>query len=285
MKFLQLLLATLVLGFLEVAYAPSAHAAGLKIAPLQYKTELKKAEQKKGSIDISNPSGKTLLVTTSVQAFRQIDDNGSLEFYTNEALQKGVKLDLKSFELGPREALRMYFLLDGKTLPSGDVYGAIFFTVREDGPKTGVQQDVRLGTLLSVVNGTPGPREAEITSLSAPLLQLGKDVNATYEITNPADPDSNTGFYPEITARLWPGDTEVQQPSKLLFAGRTRTNSVVFKDAGFGIKRIEVAYGDSSRTAWVLAVEPFILIITGVILLAVVVEGSLWLRRRKKRRL
>lgn len=283
MRFVRASFAILLLGLIGITYAPTAHAVSLKVAPLQYKAELKKGEQKKGSIDISNPSGKKLLVTTSVQAFRQIDDDGSLEFYKDEALQKGVKLDLKSFELGPREALRMYFLLDGKTLPTGDVYGAIFFTVKEDGAKASVQQNVRVGTLLSVVNGTPGPREAEIASLSAPLLQLGSEVKAKYTIRNPADPDTNTGFYPEVSAKLWPDDKVLEQPSRLLFAGRTRENSIAFKDVGFGIKQIEVSYGDSSRKVWVLVVEPFVLIVTGVILVAIIVEGSLWLRRRKKR--
>ncbi len=267
-----------------VTYAPVSHAAGLKVAPLQYRTVLKKGEQKKGSIDISNPTRQTLTVTTSVQAFRQIDDKGRLEFYNDEALTKGVKLDLASFKLGPREALRMYFLLDGKTLPSGDVYGAIFFAFRENGPKSGVQQAVRVGSLLSVVNGTPGPREATITKLDVPFIQVGTAIKGAYNITNPADEKTNTGFYPEVTTKLWPGDISKKQSSALLFAGRTRTNLLDFKEVGFGFHKVEVSYKNSSKSAWVFVAEPFIAVVIGVVLLAVVVESGLWLRRHKKRR-
>lgn len=266
-----------------VTFAPMTHASGLKITPLQYRDTLKKGEQKKGSVDISNPTAQTLKVTTSVQAFRQIDDTGRLEFYNDEALTKGVKLDLQSFKLGPREALRMYFLLDGKKLPSGDVYGAIFFTFRQDGPKTGVQQAVRVGTLLSVVNGTPGPREATISALDMPFIQFGTGINGTYSIKNTADEKSNTGFYPEVTTKLWPGDYSKKQPSSLLFAGRTRTNSLNFKEIGFGFHKIEVSYKDSSKSAWVFVAEPFTVVVIGVVLLAILVEGGLWLRRRKNR--
>lgn len=266
-----------------VIYAPASHAAGLKVSPLQYRTTLKKGEQKKGSIDISNPTGQTLKVTTSVSAFRQIDDQGRLEFYDDEATRKGVKLDLKSFRLGPQEALRMYFLLDGKKLPSGDVYGAIFFTFREDGPKTGVQQAVRVGTLLGVVNGTPGPREATISDLDVSILQFGTAINGSYSITNTADEKLNTGFYPEVKTELRPDGRSSKEQASLLFAGRTRTNDIILNSVGFGLHKLTVSYKDSAKSAWVLVIEPFAAIVIGVMLLAIVVESGLWIRRRKKR--
>ena len=118
---MRLLLAVCCLLVGAFFVAPPVSAASLKVAPLEYRTTLKQGEKKKGFIDVSNPTKETVRVRTSAQAFRQIDDNGSLQFFDNEQVSAGVLLDLDEFELGPLEAVRMYFILDSTRCVRGDL--------------------------------------------------------------------------------------------------------------------------------------------------------------------
>jgi hypothetical protein len=263
---------------------PSVAAASLKLAPLEYRTTLKQGEKKKGFIDVSNPTKETVRVTTSTQAFRQTDDNGSLQFFDSEQLSAGVKLDLDEFELGPREAVRMYFILDSSRLPSGDVYGAIFFTTAPSTPKTGVGQSVRLGTLLSIVNGTPGQRDAEVTELSLPWLQLSDTVDGRYRIKNIADPKKATGFYPTVQIQAAPFGEAKKQVSKLTFAGITRTNDFTLKTLPLGIYKVSVGYSNSVKTRWVIVASPPALILLAVVSIVATIGLRIIRTSRKKRR-
>jgi len=256
-------------------------ALSLKVAPLEYRTELKVGEKKKGFIDISNPTTQTVSVVTSAQAFKQVDDSGTLRFYDDEQLSAGVQLDLDSFELGPRQAVRMYFQLDGTKLPSGDVYGAVFFTIDPKLPKNGVGQTIRVGTLLSIVNGTPGSREADVAGLSIPFLVIGDTIHGSYRIKNTAREGTATGFYPEVALSSLPFGEKKTQLSTLVFAGRTRENSFSLKLPLFGFYRIKAAYGDSSKSQWIFVAHPVALIISVVLLLTLVMATKTVIRRRK----
>ncbi len=259
-----------------------AHASGLKIAPLEYRTTLKSGEKQRGFIDVSNPSKETVRVSASTQAFRQTDDNGSLEFFDDAHVSAGILLDLDEFDLGPHEAVRMYFVLDGTRLPAGDVYGAIFFTTAPARYReSGVGQSIRLGTLLSITNGSPGSRKAEITKLNVPFLQLGDVIRGDYRIKNTGDSRASTGFYPKVklSARLF--GEERQNRAKLVFAGRTRQNDFELKTPPFGLYRVTAGYGTSKQSAWVFVAHPIALIVLAV---ALVLGGLiLSLRHRKKR--
>lgn len=265
--------------------SPPLSAASLKVAPLEYRATLKQGDKKKGFIDVSNPTKETVRVTTSVQAFRQVDDNGSLRFFDSEQLSAGVKLDLDEFELGPREAVRMYFLLDPSRLPSGDVYGAIFFTTAPTTPKTGVGQSVKLGTLLSIVNGTPGQRDAEVTGLSVATLQFSDTLSGTYRIKNVADPKKATGFYPTVQVQAAPLGEAKKQTGKLTFAGITRTNDFTLKTLPIGIYKVSVGYGRSVQSSWVVVASPPALLLLLVIFIAVFIAVRVFKRVRKNRRL
>ena len=235
--------------------SPSAGALSLKIAPLEYTTELKKGDVKKGYIDISNPDAKSAKVALSVQAFRQTDNQGSLEFYDSEQLLAGVKLDFDTITLRAGEAMRVYFLLDGTKLPSGDVFGAIMASTVPD-KSAGTAQAVSVGTLLMIQNGTPVAHTATIDSLSARWLQIGDAITARFAVTNPEAQKKSTGFSPQITVALRPYQVKgVQGP--LLFAGRTRT--VDFRQSGdyFGPMLLDVHYENSSRTQLIFAVTGY----------------------------
>lgn len=244
----------------------SVGAISLRVAPLEYRTSLKQGEKKKGFIDVSNPSDQKVIVKTSAQAFKQIDDQGTIQFFDEERIAEGFMLDLDEFELGPKEAVRMYFLLDSTKLPSGDVFGAIFFTTNPTKATAGVGQAVKLGTILSVVNGTPGARQAAVTDLKVPFLHFNSDVQGSYSIKNTANPDKATGFYPQVRLSTAPlGDTK-EVSGKLVFAGRTRTNDFSLKLPPLGIYRVSAAYGSSSQSQWVVVAHPVALVIIAALL-------------------
>lgn len=269
-------LALMVCG-LSFAVAPDVSAvSSLKIAPQSYEATLQKAEVKKGYVDVSNPTSETTRVKLEVQAFRQIADDGSLEFYDSEQVSAGVKLDFETMTLAPREAYRVYFLLDGNKLPQGDVFAAIFAsTIPDAGP--GSAQALRVGTLLILQNGTPSAHVANVVSFSTSWLQMGDGLSSSIVVTNPADPKSSTGFYPNITVSTAPyGSRGVKGP--LLFVGRTRT--VEYKTPGdyFGPIWFGANIGDSKQGQFIFAVTGYWRWLAPLLLVLLVVGSFIFVR-------
>lgn len=259
-----------------------AHALGLKVAPLEYRTTLKTGDKQKGFIDISNPSDQKVTVRSSVQAFRQTDNQGTLQFYDDEQVAAGTRLDLDEFELGPKEAVRMFFILDSTKLPSGDVFEAIFFTTNPTKPTVGMGEQIKLGTLLSIVNGAPGPRDAVITDVKLPFLQFDSSVRGTYTIRNTADPHAATGFYPTVSLRAQPFGERTQQRGKLVFAGRSRQNSFRVDTPPIGLYKVSVGYRNGVQSRYVLVMTPLAIMATigSVVGLIVLRKLMLWYRGR-----
>lgn len=272
MGILSVLMTTLVMT------GSTASAIGLKVQPLQYKAAVKNGENLQGFIDVSNPSSVAVNVSVSVQGFRQINNDGGLEFYQDERLSAGIRPEQSSLELGSREAIRLYFTIAGKTLPQGDIHAALFFTTEPAQAQSGVGQSVRVGTLLSLVNETPGVRKATLTGFSAPLLQLDDTINGEYRIKNTGPKD--TGFYPTVEVTAWPNGSARQVEGSLVFGGRERTNDVTYK-TGYGIHRINVKYGQSSASRWVISVAPWMVVLGLFVLVIVAIELLLIKRRRK----
>ena len=256
-------------GFLMLGLAggtaSSVDALGLKVAPLDYNVALKKGEKQKGFIDLSNPTGATVRVKSSVQAFRQTNDTGTLSFYDDEQVSAGIGLDLDEFELGPREAIRMYFLVDGTKLPEGDVFAAIFFTTQPLKQGAGVTQLIRLGTIVSIVNGTPGERRAEITKLDVPFVQFGDNIKGSYIVKNTGDASKSTGFYPSVVLAVDPLHKEMVQRARLVFAGRSRENSFEIATARLGFYKVSVSYANSTKEQWVFAINGLGLVVLGLL--------------------
>ncbi len=257
--------------------AGTTSALGLKIAPLEYKTTLKKDERQQGFIDVSNPSSVPVTAQASVQAFKQINDDGGLQFYDDKQVQSGITLELTTIEMGAREAVRVAFTVNGSSLPEGDVYAAIFFTTDPKEPRNGVGQSVRVGTILSIINTTPGQRRAEVTKLDVPLVQFSDTASGAYSIKNTGN--GSTGFYPTVKISGWPGGRPKTVEGSLLFAGRERSNDFSYA-SGFGIHRIEVAYGDSKKSRWVVSVAPWMLVLSLLVLLIILIELMLLKKRR-----
>jgi hypothetical protein len=262
--------------------ASSVSALSLKVAPLEYKTKLDTGESKKGVIDISNPTGVVTDISVSVQAFRQTDDDGSLEFFDDEIVEEGIKLDLDSFRLESREALRMYFVVDGKKLPSGNVFAAIFFTTEPSKKTVGVGQSVRLGTLLSIENGTVSDQSVNITDFSVPFIQFGDRLEATYTLKNTGDPKKTTGFYPEVSTRIDPFHEEQSFQSPLVFAGRSRSKDISMEHNRIGVYKVSLVSGDTTESRWTILLYPkWTFIAVGVVIFSLVL--ALKLRRPKRR--
>jgi hypothetical protein len=228
-------------------------AVSVKAQPLLYDAALAEGERKKGFIDISNPSSSTIKLKTSVQAFRQIDNDGNLAFYDDDQVAAGIIPDLTEFDLGPRQVMRMYFLLDGTKLPSGDVFGALFVTTDNEQTQ-GAAQAVRVGTLFTLTNGTAAARNAQVTQLQANFFQFGDQVTGSYQIKNIDNPDKKTGFRPKVMVQLEPWGDKAAHEGALVSAGITRTNNFMVGSDTLGIYKLSVQYQDSKREQWVLVV-------------------------------
>jgi len=230
-----------------------AGAISLKMQPLLYTDTLKKNERKNGYIDISNPTPEMLTLETSVQAFKQVDSKGNLAFYDDPAISAGLRPDLKEFSLKPGEAIHLAFQLDGTMLPNGDVFAALFVSAKE--PSAEVPREViRLGTLFTIVNNTPGERKAAITALHVPLITYGSALTAVYEVKNTAAVNVSSGFYPEVKTalQLFGGQQTIISP--LVFAGNSRSVRFVYEGNRLGIYRLSVSTGSSVIKKWVIVV-------------------------------
>ena len=269
--------AALAMIAVSLAAPEPASATALKVAPLEYRAVLTEDERQQGFIDISNPSTLSVEVDVAVQAFRQIDDDGGLQFYDDKQVAAAIQPERRALTLGGREAIRLFFTIDGGLLPKGDVYAAIFFTSEPSKATAGIGQSVRVGTILSLINESPGERNATLTDFSMPLIQLSERATGTYRIKNNGKP--STGFYPTVSLTSWPGSQRKESQGSLIFGGRERTNDISFM-LGYGLHRVDIRYGDSSRSQWVVTLAPWMII---VLLLAVLIAGvELVLLRRRR---
>ncbi len=242
---------------LSLLHTSSVSANSLSISPLQYKSKLAIGESKKGFIDVVNPSATEVEIKLKVQAFRQIDDQGGLEFYDNDAVSKGVKLDLTNVKLLPREGVRVYFILDGTVLPNGDVFAAIFASTVSVNDAIVSIPAAQVGTLLLLENGNPTAHNATIKSFDAHWFQLGEAVNSQITINNTDPPGGKAiGFFPEIKFSLKPyNERTIDGP--LLFAGRTRV--VDYKQNGdyFGPILVQATVGGQTESRLIFAVTGY----------------------------
>lgn len=275
----KLLLAIIALSaFLVVAEPPpAAYAESLRIQPLQYQTELKKGEKKKGYVDIANPSNETVTVNLYVNGFSQVDDHGNLTFFDNEQISDGLLLDYDTATIGAHQALRLYFIADGTKLPTGDVFGVIFAETKSAG-RPGTNTTVRVGSLVMITNQTPGPRDAEITKLDIPFMQVGDGVGGVIAVKNPAPKKTATGFFPAMTVELisWGGKQDFQGP--LVFAHNTRTFDFYMPANLFGFYLVKVKANNAEKSTVVFLMTGWWKIVAP--LLVVLIAGGVFLVKK-----
>lgn len=260
---------------------PPVHAEpALGVQPLQYSETLKKGERKKAFVDISNPSKQSVTVRLNVQAFKQVDDKGTLSFYDDPKITSGILLDYQDVDIPAKKALRLYFIVDGTKLPTGDVFAAIFAQTK---PEQGAGAPaVRVGTLLILTNDTPGVRQAEITQFSVPWLQIGESVAGRVAIKNTAPAGVSSGFFPSITISSWPFGPSTTLRGPLIYSGITRTVPFSESSSQLGIYKITASFGSSRKDAWtVLITGIWRWILIGIV---VVIVCAGWVVVRYRRR-
>ena len=231
-------------------------ASSLRIQPLDYKFALKKNESKKGFVDITNASAGEIDIRFSVQAFKQVDDKGSLKFYDNSEITKGIELDIEETSLRSGETLRLFFVANASTLPAGDVFAAIFAT-ESSADSLLDSQVVRVGTLLSIENQRPGSRRAVIEKLDINFFQFGNGITGSYRIKNAAEKGENTAFYPESTVKIAPFSMSQKLTSGLVFSGHSRTNQFSVEASRLGFYDISLSYDASSQVKKVFMVTGY----------------------------
>lgn len=269
-----------IFGYVFLAVAPAYAEPALGVQPLQYTETLKKGERKKAFIDITNPSMQPVTVRLNVQAFKQIDDKGTLSFYDDQKITSGILLDYQEVEIPAKKALRLYFVVDGTKLPTGDVFAAIFAQTK---PEQGAGSPaVRVGSLLMLINDTPGVHHAEITQLSMPGLQIGESVTGQVAIKNTAPADVASGFFPSIVISSWPFGASTTLRGPLVYSGITRTVPFSESSSQLGIYKITASFGASHKDVWTV-------IITGVwrwiligIIVVIVCAGWVFARYRRR---
>lgn len=265
---------------------PVVHAEpALRVQPLQYRESLAPGERKKAHVDITNPAPQTVTVSLTVEGFKQIDDKGTLSFYADERLRSGIVLDFDQVEIPAYKTLRLYFVADGTKLPTGDIFAVIFAQTKPDAAVA--TPSVRVGTLLMLTNGSPGARQAVITSLNAPFVQFGDGIRGEVTVTNTAPAKSASGFFPTVTYSTWPFGPSGAIEGPLLYAGNSRVVTLDRPSSQFGLYKLQVSYGDSSKEQWVMLVtgiwQWLVFVLLGV-LAALVAASVWWVRRRRARR-
>ncbi|MDB5183834.1 MAG: exported protein of unknown function [Candidatus Saccharibacteria bacterium] len=269
-----------------VAHAATTDVAiGMQVRPLLYNETLQPNQIKKGFIDVSNPSKQTVTLDTSVQLFTQIDDQGSLKFYDADYVKTALVPDLKEFDLGPREAVRLYFTVNSSKLPDGDVLAGIFVTNKTTPHPLAITPAVRVGTLLIFQNGKPGPRNTAITDFNLPFFQFSNDIHGSVSIKNMADSNTQSGFFADVTLAVSPWGSSVKKQSPLITSGRTRQMDFDVPSDQIGFYKLTVTTGTATAYKWVFIVTGIWRTLIFTILSAIVILGlAIWfiIRRRRK---
>ena len=275
--------ASLIVMGLGLLWAKPAAADSLSIAPLEYTATLKQGSTEKGHVDIVNPSAQQVHIQLHVSAFRQINNQGGLQFYDDSTITNGVKLDLTDVELGPHEGVRVYFLLDSSKLPSGDVFAAIFATTVSPNKLIESIPAAQVGSLLLLENGTPPAHHAAIQHFQANWLQIGSAITMQMTIANTdATNGAAIGFTPQLQLKVQPYTSKTVQ-GPLVFSGRSRV--VDYRQEGnyFGPLLLNASTGQSQQTTLIFAITGFWQWLAPLLaLLLAAAFYTLWITRKKR---
>lgn len=245
----------LVVAFgLAISFIPaSTHASSLSIQPALVTSKMSVGEKQKGYVDVVNPSSQKIVVGFSVQAFRQTNNAGELEFYDSPIISRAIQLDITQVELGSHEAVRLYYLVDGSLLPEGDVTAGIFASIQPN-RVLAATQTARVGTLLVLQHGNKPKPYLAVNNFSAPALQFGGAIKLDFSVKNETPPAS--AVFPSIAIDMAPYGRQIVT-GPLIMSGVER--SITYNKSGnyFGPIRITIQAGDSKSTRWVFAVTGF----------------------------
>lgn len=292
MKLRRPLLAVTLLVALCAAPAPArADIPGLQVSPLDYQDVLIAGHNKDGYVDVSNPGDSAVQIEASVRGFRQTGTDGRLEFFDDPALASGVTVDLPSFVLGPREAIRVGFHVNPSLLPTGGVYAAIFFRTVPPDQSSGssfVAESANIGTLLELTNGTGLTHEGAVTKARFGFWQFGSGLSGSLDYRNTDTTPRALGFRPSLTLQVLPWGRAPKLSSKLVLPGATRNFTITRPGSYFGLLPLIITDSESRHqvVTWVFACTGWyqwgvivLLIIIILLLPSKLLQG---LRRRPK---
>ncbi|MFI5240418.1 MAG: hypothetical protein ACHQUB_01795 [Candidatus Saccharimonadia bacterium] len=261
-KLLYFLPIALGLGILA-ALPAHAEVPALKIDPLKYEQGFSDNNPKLGFVDVSNPTDSMVTVASSIKAFRQYNLDGDLQFYDDPTLTKGIQISLGTFELGPREAIRVAFTVDPQVLPKGGIYAVLFFeTVPDNATAQGtvISESARVGTLLLLNNGPSTTKTGSISNLSVPVWQFGNALNGKFEYSNTASSSSGGVAYdPNINLRVLPLGAATQLQFGLVMPGSSRVFSFSKSGSYLGIIPLQFQdlYTHKTKVIWIFAITGY----------------------------
>lgn len=264
MRYWLLLAGLVVVGGLYAT--PAAATTGLKIQPVEYNAELDAGQRQRGVVDISNPLDEVVDVELTVQAARPSGQDGELEFYDDEAVSAGVKLDHEQLTLQPKAAFRLVFELNASRLPPGDSVAAIFAqTVGQDGD---IGSSARVGTLLFISNGADSGRDIDVVGIDVSWVQTSGEIYGQYQLAN-RNKQQNTGYRPTVTTQLWPLHQPQVTTGPLVFAGQQRIADIRLPTKAFGVYKLTISVDGSQQSRWVLLMPAWsALLLLGLLVLA-----------------
>lgn len=262
-----------------VSFASTARATdGIQIRPLIYRETLTDGQVKKGVVDIANPTNKKLSLHITIKLFRQITDDGKLEFYDKPDVTAAIIPEYTDFELEAKDALRLNFTVDASKLPEGDVFAALFATTQPAASKGREQMllpAVQVGTLLVFQNGQVGTRHTEISDLQIPFFQFGTAIQGRVSVTNPANTNTSTGFFPKLKVTTLPMGPSKQFEGPLVYSGRTRSVNFDLPTDQFGFYKIVVTANDVVAERYVFVMTGIYRFILPAIFVGIVIAGGI----------
>jgi hypothetical protein len=246
------------------ALPADASLPALQLSPLQYTTHLDLGHPKVGYFEAGNPTGSTMHVQVEVEAFRQTDNRGALEYYQDERLAAGIIPGVRTFDLGPHEVIRVKFTIDPNRLGPGGAYGVIFLRTSAGGSAASqINTSERIGTLLILdISGT-GTKSGHIQNLSLPAFSYGATtLPVAFHYANTNHDAQGLAFSPDLSLSLGWGAAAQKITGPFVFPGRERpaTTKITLADR-FGL--FPVSLEDSTPGApkypaqWVLIVSGY----------------------------
>lgn len=274
-RFSGLILGVSMLLGLGAMPAPAhADVPGLQASPLEYRDALTPGKVKTGYVQVSNPGDGPITIASSVRGFRQIGTDGRLEFFDDPDLSAGIQIGLTSFNLGPREAVRVVFNVDPSKLPAGGVYAGLFFRTvppAQSSLSSYVDESANVGTLLELTNGPIGAYQGTIKTLSLPFMQFGNTLKGSLDYTNADHSAHPVGFRPNLSMQVLPWGKSPKLTTGLVLPGITRNFAIARPGSYFGLLPVIVTDNDTHKIAitWIFACTGFyqwLVIVLGIAL-------------------
>ncbi len=269
-----------------LATANSVSATSIKVAPMKYEEKLTPGIVMTGAIDLSNPSDSKQKFSARVLAFRQINENGELQFYSDDKISAGINVDLAEIELGPHQVARVFFSINPDKLPRTGIYASVQFSTNPGQPETATRlaSSVATGTLLILDNSRKSIQEGSVVDIDSDFWQIGEKINVGVTYKNTASGDEAIAFSPILGFRALPWGGKSSYTGPLVFSGNQRSFSFQQSSNYIGFLPLQVSDSQSglTKTKWVFAVTGLWVYLLPTLLFVLAVLAALVYRWRIK---